>query len=200
MGQIQVCTLASFPRLLLSSLPSSFSTLSKGLGKETARCALPEKAAERKRHPSLNQIWIRMGKGCTSSSNHPQAPIKKISLGISIERGPCNDEAEKLAAELVKFEEVDLTEWHQLSLDRATLQKPNILALLGPLISASTRGNSKLKKLSLSQFDEEEHSGVRLQAKARFEVVNVKSEVKLSENDYEELRQILIKRLCEEGL
>ena len=80
------------------------------------------------------------------------------------------------------------------------MQKPNILALLGPLISDSTRGNSKLKKLSLSQFDEVEHSGVLLQAKARFEVVNVKSEVKLSENDYEELRQILIKRLREEGL
>ena len=45
-----------------------------------------------------------------------------------------------------------------------------------------------------------EHCEVLLQAKARFEVVNVKSEVKLSENDYEELRQILINRLREEGL
>ena len=64
---------------------------------------------------------------------------------------------------------------------------------------------SKLKKLSLSQFDEEEHSGALLQARERFELVNVKNQVESEndidyEEDYEELRQMLINRLREEGL
>ena len=147
--------------------------------------------------------WPKVAHHLQIILNHPS--IKKPSLGISIERGPCNEEAEQLAAELVKFEEVDLTEWHQLSLDGETLQEPNILALLRPLISASGRGNSKLKKLSLSQFDEEEHSGALLQARERFELVNVKNQVESEndidyEEDYEELRQMLINRLREEGL
>ena len=132
------------------------------------------------------RLSIRYGYGWEKVAHHLQIilkhpSIKKISLGISIERGPCNNEAEKLAAELVKFEEVDLTEGHQLSLDRATLQAPNILPLLGSLISASASENSKLKKLSLSQFDEEEHPGALLQARERFKVVNVKSKFE-SEN------------------
>lgn len=62
-----------------------------------------------------------------------------------------------------------------------------------------------MKKLHLSQFDEEEHSGALLQARERFEVVNMKSKVESEndidyEEDYEELRQMLINRLREEGL
>ena len=74
--------------------------------------------------------WAKVAHHLQIIRNHPS--IKKLSLGISIERSPCNEEAEQLAAELVKFEEVDLTEWHQLSLDGETLQEPNVLALLGP--------------------------------------------------------------------
>ena len=90
--------------------------------------------------------------------NHPS--IRKLSLKTSFRGSPSEKEAAKLADILVKFDELDLTEvtW--------------CLKLLKSMISASAGGNSKLKKLSLSDFDEMLHSEVLAKARERFAVAS----------------------------
>ena len=97
--------------------------------------------------------------------NHPS--IRKLSLKTSFRGSPSEKEAAKLADILVKFYELDLTEYCE---NVKTRRNPSSLKLLKSMISASAGGSSKLKKLSLSNFDETLHSEVLGEARERFAV------------------------------
>ena len=97
--------------------------------------------------------------------NHPS--IKKLSLAMSLKKGVDT----KLAAALVKFEDVDLTECTQEIYYGAygRCDDPILPLLLRSLIPASAEGDSKLKKLSLAAYDDNVYkiSGIDEEANAK---------------------------------
>ena len=91
--------------------------------------------------------------------SHPS--IRKLSLVIPLPPTALRkEEYAKLAAELVKFEEVDLC-WNDPG--------GSSLSLLRSLTSASTGGDSKLKKLFIAG-DGDTHAKVLAEARERFAV------------------------------
>jgi len=115
--------------------------------------------------------------------SHPS--IRKLSLMmLSIKVAwfeMSEEEKAKLAALLVKFEEVDLTE------SPCFHWRPNALGLLRSLIPASAVGDSKLKKLSISYVDEEENSEVLAQARERFVVIIMPRQAGYDDDDDDDL-------------
>ena len=98
--------------------------------------------------------------------NHPS--IRKLSLAMPIARSLSEDEYANLAAVLVKFEEVDLTGGTGVSY--LGLAKKVLPLILKSLVSASALADSKLKKLSISDVDENANAAVLAEARKIFAV------------------------------